>query len=450
MARKKISVIMPVYNTENYVTHSIESIIKQSIGFENNIELILVNNATEDKSGYICEEYANKYPDNIKYIVLNNNKGPSGARNAGLKEATGKYINYIDSDDLWEDDSLEHLANYLDKHFDEVDVAIGRLHHFDANDNWHILDWRFIEDERIVDIQELPNYIHLHLGSALIKSDVAKMYQHDENVYNAEDMHYLNKIIINSGRYALIKSACYLYRTRSTGDSTLQNVTTSKRWYINTVERVYQYFLDYSMEKWGYVIPYLQYLVMYECQWRFNRPISCEEIDESCYKESIKKLLKHIDDEIIMCQKKMWYERKLYAMWLKTDNNISKDEFMRDHYELSNGLHIKSLTIFNNKLHISGFMRYPYFCTYRLFVKYNNNETEVLFDGGSNNDIYSLNECIAAAQNFYFSIPYIKGRDISFLAIIGKSRIIQSIKAFKNTKYDKSVIGIENEIIHCL
>lgn len=64
----EFSVVMPVYNTERYLEEAIESVIGQTIGFEEKIQLILVNNATRDSSGAICEQYAKRYPNNIDYI----------------------------------------------------------------------------------------------------------------------------------------------------------------------------------------------------------------------------------------------------------------------------------------------------------------------------------------------------------------------------------------------
>ena len=61
-----ISTIIPIYNAEQYLAESIESIIKQTIGFEENIQLILVNDGSTDNSGNICKEYVEKYPENIK------------------------------------------------------------------------------------------------------------------------------------------------------------------------------------------------------------------------------------------------------------------------------------------------------------------------------------------------------------------------------------------------
>ena len=79
----KISVVIPVYNVELYVAETIESVIRQDIGFEENVQIVLVNDGSPDGSGQICEEYAKRYPENIQY-VYQENAGVSVARNTGM------------------------------------------------------------------------------------------------------------------------------------------------------------------------------------------------------------------------------------------------------------------------------------------------------------------------------------------------------------------------------
>ena len=92
--RKKISVIIPVYNAEKYIRETLDSIIKQSY---ENWEIILVENGSEDKSPDIIREYEEKYTE--IHMIKSPGKGPGPARNAGLEAAQGEYIVFVDSDD---------------------------------------------------------------------------------------------------------------------------------------------------------------------------------------------------------------------------------------------------------------------------------------------------------------------------------------------------------------
>lgn len=110
-----ISVVVPVYNVENYLSKCIDTILCQTY---ENIEIILVDDGSKDSSGIICDEYQKKDP-RIK-IIHKKNGGLSDARNAGIKKATGKYITFIDSDDYIEKDYVEYLYNLMKKYHTNI------------------------------------------------------------------------------------------------------------------------------------------------------------------------------------------------------------------------------------------------------------------------------------------------------------------------------------------
>ena len=99
---------MPVYNAESRISIAIESVINQTY---DNLELILVNDGSLDKSGEICEHYAKK--DNRIIIIHQKNAGVSAARNRGIDKAVGEYINFIDADDTINIETFELLVEYL-------------------------------------------------------------------------------------------------------------------------------------------------------------------------------------------------------------------------------------------------------------------------------------------------------------------------------------------------
>ena len=110
----QFSIIIPVYNVEQYLAETLESVINQTIGFEDNIQIILVNDGSPDNSESICLQYRDKYPDNIVYVKKENG-GVSSARNEGIPYAEGKYVNFLDSDDCWQKMRLKKCSNSLMK-----------------------------------------------------------------------------------------------------------------------------------------------------------------------------------------------------------------------------------------------------------------------------------------------------------------------------------------------
>lgn len=320
------SVIVPVYNTEQYLEETLESVIGQTIGFRENIQLILVNNATEDNSGEICERYLAEYPENVVYIELKDNHGPCAARNAGIPHIMGKYVNFLDSDDKWSLDAFEKIYDYFEQTEEEIDIVACRIKHFDATEAWHGLDRKFSRTQ-ISSIFDNHSYVQLSLCSTVIKADTVARFRFDERVRHAEDAKYITEILLEKQKYALIREAVFYYRTRKSGTSVLQTVAQSRSWYYDTPKYVFQYLFDLSKKKFGYVIPYIQYLVMYELQWRLKTPLSTslrsEEIAE--YRDSIVGLIKEIDDFVIWEQRNLWREFKLFALSLKYDRPICKE-----------------------------------------------------------------------------------------------------------------------------
>lgn len=118
MIKEKISIIIPVYNLEKYISKCIESVIYQSY---NNLEIIIINDGSTDTSGNICDCYAKK--DNRIIVINQNNQGLSMARNNGLEIATGKYIGFVDGDDWIEFDMFELLYENLYSYNADISIC---------------------------------------------------------------------------------------------------------------------------------------------------------------------------------------------------------------------------------------------------------------------------------------------------------------------------------------
>jgi len=117
MERIKVSIILPVYNVENFLGICIESVIRQTY---QNLEIILVDDGSTDKSGEICDGYSSR--DKRIWVIHKENEGVSTARNVGVKHAMGDYICFADSDDILEEDYVSYLLGMaLDN---GVDVAV--------------------------------------------------------------------------------------------------------------------------------------------------------------------------------------------------------------------------------------------------------------------------------------------------------------------------------------
>lgn len=103
-----VSVIVPIYKTERYLKRCLDSLVNQTL---QNIEIILINDASPDASNMIIEDYRVRYPDKFVYVCLEQNKGPGNARNIGVQKAQGQYIMFVDCDDYVDCAICEKMYN---------------------------------------------------------------------------------------------------------------------------------------------------------------------------------------------------------------------------------------------------------------------------------------------------------------------------------------------------
>ena len=108
MSENLVSIITPVYNAEKFISQTIDSVLNQTYS---NWEMILVDDCSKDKSQDIIKSYS--YDERVKYIKLQENSGAAVSRNTGIKSAKGRFIAFIDSDDLWEATKLEDQIKFM-------------------------------------------------------------------------------------------------------------------------------------------------------------------------------------------------------------------------------------------------------------------------------------------------------------------------------------------------
>lgn len=320
----KFSVIVPIYNIEEFLEESIETIIGQTIGFEDNIQLILVNDGSPDDSNVICGKYAEKYPNNVVYIEKENG-GVSSARNEGMKHIQGRYVNFFDGDDKWDIHAFQQVYDFFQKHEHEIDVVTTRTYIFGrvSKGFTHYLDYKYTED-RVVDIKDDYTAVHLAVHNAFFKKESLQGYEFDTRLKISEDSIFIGAIILEREKYGLLRSAVYYYRRRENQTSAIDGSKKKRTWYFDTVEYCYKELYRFSQQKYGSVIPYIQYHVMNDIQWRLRVPMPDDftEAERRRYTEDMQYLLSEIDDKIILEQPQIDFADKIFAMRLKYKEDI--------------------------------------------------------------------------------------------------------------------------------
>ena len=324
MTKFKFSVVIPVYNAEEYLNETIDSVINQSIGFKDNIELVLVNDGSTDSSLKICQEYQKEYPNNI-VIIDQKNAGVSTARNNGIKKVTGEITNCLDSDDKWSSNAFKTVYDAYQAHPD-ISLFSCKMVYFEKKKGDHLLNYKYKED-KIIDILEDYEYPQLSSSSIFIKTSVIQKYKYDKTIKFSEDNKFINEIILDEKKMMLLKDPTYYYRRRASYDSAIQAKFLNNDWYLVTPKKVYRYLLDLSKEKYGKVIPYIQNLICYELVWRFKE-YSGNKLtpkEKELYKEEMISILDDIDDDIIIDNRFTDLSQYVYLLSVKHRQEISDE-----------------------------------------------------------------------------------------------------------------------------
>lgn len=211
MINNKISVIIPVYNVEQYLRQCVDSVLKQTY---HNLEVILVDDGATDSCPAICDEYARQ--DERIRVIHKTNGGLADARNAGLQIATGDYIGYVDSDDYIHQEMYERLLTACEEH--QADIGICRFSIF-SDALGDLIDYREVRTYN--NREALEAYIDESVDELITPSAWSKLYKRkcvegmqfpkgklcEDIVYTAKAFYHANKVIY-------LDQELYFYRNR--------------------------------------------------------------------------------------------------------------------------------------------------------------------------------------------------------------------------------------------
>lgn len=208
-----VSVIIPVYNTENYLFSCVDSILQQEYI---SLEIILIDDGSTDASGRICDNYASKY-DFIKTIHIKNS-GPATAKNEGLKIAQGSYIALTDSDDKMEPQMLhkmvsvgyEYDADIICCNYRQVDEQ-GNISHLNSTNQQYILN----HEEGLIHFFS-KNKIYSQCWTKLYKRRMLTDYQISNNpgLRTDEDFIFNIKAFTHAQKTVIVDEPLYVYTHR--------------------------------------------------------------------------------------------------------------------------------------------------------------------------------------------------------------------------------------------
>lgn len=295
----KVSVIIPIHNVEKYLKEAIESVLFQTLDFKKYIQLILIDDGSNDLSGDICKKYAEEYPKNVIFHCFPTSKGVSAARNYGLNLAAGQYVTFLDADDKWTIDAFENATAFLDMHQQEIDLVSANIEYFEAQQGSHRLNIDCDKD-RIIDIREEHQCLRPLASACVIRVDAARKVAFDEKMRCWEDTKYINQLILHKCKYGILAKPRYMYRRRSENNSVSQNYMNIKCFYLSDFRSFYVDLQAASLRETGEILPMVQYLFCYAvCSRLYSREniLSSEEKKE--YYKILKSIMRVVDSKIV-------------------------------------------------------------------------------------------------------------------------------------------------------
>mgnify|MGYP000189368554 FL=1 len=226
---KKVSVIIPVYNVENYLRKCLNSLVNQTL---KDIEIIVVNDGTLDNSQEIIDEYVKKYPKKVVSIIQENG-GQGAARNTGLLHAKGEYIGYVDSDDYVEENMYEELYKKAKEEDSDIVICGNNV----VKENYEFLSKEDVDKEFLLGKMAVWNKIYKK--NIIVDNKI----QFRSKVWY-EDLDFTMKVYFSSKKISYVDKALYNYLLRE--GSTMNNNNIKRN--LELIE-AFDSLIDYCKDK---------------------------------------------------------------------------------------------------------------------------------------------------------------------------------------------------------
>ena len=226
----KISIIVPVYNSEEHLQHCVDSILAQTF---KNFEILLIDDGSKDRSGPICDKYAEN--DERVRVFHKENGGVSSARNWGLDNARGEWIAFVDSDDYIAPDLCETLLGDIDE-----DFIVGSFAVLGNADDKHILKDQYFSEEQLTQaINEYLSNIHFTtVWGKLFKRSIIEQekLRFHINIDSTEDTLFTYAYLLNVSSITMKSNIVYFYR-HTDGGLSCKEISTEQT--IETIKAIY-------------------------------------------------------------------------------------------------------------------------------------------------------------------------------------------------------------------
>lgn len=205
LGTEKITIIVPVYNTEQYLSKSLDSIVNQTYS---NLEIIVIDDGSTDNSGIICDEYSKK--DSRIKVIHQQNKGLSAVRNVGINASEGEYITFVDSDDIVSSEFIKLLYTTLKKYDTDISMCgYKRIYeHSLISENETYTDGVFTTEQALRNIISDKGFC----GFTWNKLYTSKLLKNNENIRFDSNISNIEDLVFNVQIFDKVDNISYTTR----------------------------------------------------------------------------------------------------------------------------------------------------------------------------------------------------------------------------------------------
>ena len=326
MEQYDVSVVIPVYNSEDYIEECVKSIYEQDYFNLNRIQVILVDDGSTDSSLEICKKLKYRLKELSIEIITGENQGVSVTRNKGIKEAKGKYIMYIDSDDFISRNAIRTLVDFFDEHYEEIDLVTYSMDYYLQKDKKKKDSKKYVYFDKGTNVYDLDGEYYYLIQTNM--NIVVKNYFEDNILFDTElqgheDTKYDTQILMKKRKIGFVKEAKYMYRTHESQSTEIIN---NPYYTFNDMMNLFEYCIKNYITEKGHVHKYVQAIIVNIFRWRIAQnnllPYFYEEKQYNEAINRIKNILSKIDNEIIVEDKIMDKYHKAFLIQQKNDKNI--------------------------------------------------------------------------------------------------------------------------------
>ena len=319
----KVSIIVPFYNVENYIEKCLQSLVNQTL---EDIEILLVNDGSQDTSEVIAKQFAEKYPNKIIYLEKENG-GLSDARNYAIPYAKGQYIAFLDSDDYVETNMYEEMYNKAQKE---------DLDYIECDFLWEYPD-KTLESKGKQYSNKKEMFIHTRVvaWNKLIKREIVQNHHLEfPKGYRYEDVEFFYKLLPFIHHYGIVQKPLIHYVQRENSISNVQNARTKE--IIDVLGHVIEYYKENNL--------FEEY--QEEIEYTYARYILCSSMlrmvmieDKKERKEIINMAWKSLNTQFVNWKKNTYLKNKgLKNLYMRSVNNftlkiytsLARMKFVRD------------------------------------------------------------------------------------------------------------------------